>query len=72
MVNNDYKYADRAEAVAEAMIENLYNTTLWGLDSIEIPEDEYNEVHAEFMEQVVAIMYKAMQYNKAICTMCKR
>ena len=63
MVNKDYKYNDEAAVTAAVMIENLYDTVLWTLDRVEVPEDtEYNEVHAEFMEQVVAIMYE----------MCKR
>jgi len=58
-MTNEFKYADEAQKVADYMIEHLYDTSLYQLDTQELSdlsEDEFNEIHAEFMKQVMLMM----------------
>lgn len=58
-MTNEFKYTDEAQKVADYMIEHLYDTSLYQLDTQELSdlsEDEFNEIHAEFMKQVMLMM----------------
>ena len=62
LTETELKFYDQCETIANYMEEHLYNTVQWQLklDGHELPDDEeideYNEMHAEAMEQVIAIM----------------
>ena len=62
LTETEFKFYDECETIANYMEEHLYNTVQWQLklDGHELPDDEeideYNEMHAEAMEQVIAIM----------------
>jgi hypothetical protein len=59
MINEDFKYINEAEKVADYMIEHLYDTSLYWLDTEDMSDlspDEFNEIHAEFMKQVMLMM----------------
>ena len=63
LINTEFQFYDKCETIANYIEEHLYDTLLWQLpisdeDIYESDEDveKYNEMHAEAMEQVVAIM----------------
>ena len=62
LTETELKFYDQCETIANYMEEHLYNTVQWQLDlnALGLPDDEeideYNEMHAEAMEQVIAIM----------------
>jgi hypothetical protein len=59
MNNEDFKYINEAEKCADYMIEHLYEQTLWWMDTDEnsdLSEDEFNEVHAQFMKTVLLML----------------
>lgn len=59
MINENFKYINEAEKCADYMMEHLYDTTLWWMDTDEnndLEMDEFNEVHAEFMKTVLLMM----------------
>ena len=61
MINENFKYINEAEKCADYMIEHLYDQTLWWMDIDELirsdlSEDEFNELHAEFMRTVLLMM----------------
>jgi len=62
LINTEFQFHNECETIANYMEEHLYNTVQWQLklDGHELPDDEeideYNEMHAEAMEQVIAIM----------------
>ena len=62
LTETEIKFYDQCETIANYMEEHLYNTVQWQLDlnALGLPDDEeideYNEMHAEAMEQVIAIM----------------
>jgi len=57
MTNKEFEYTDLARATAEYMLEQLYDTAMWQLDrATDLEGDEYNELHAEFMKQVLIMM----------------
>ena len=62
LIETEIKFYDQCETIANYMEEHLYNTVQWQLDlnALGLPDDEeideYNEMHAEAMEQVIAIM----------------
>ena len=62
LINPDFAFIDECETIADYMEEHLYNTVMWQL-TLEV-EDSYenynNEMHAEAMEQVVAILATRM------------
>lgn len=58
-MTNEFKYANEAQKVADYMIEHLYDQTLWWMDideNSDLSEDEFNEMHAEFMKTVMLMM----------------
>ena len=58
MINENFKYIDEAQQCADYMIEHLYDQAMWWLDEQcdVLNEDEFNEVHAEFMRTVLLMM----------------
>ena len=62
LINPNFAFIDECETIADYMEEHLYNTVMWQLP-LEV-EDSYenynNEMHAEAMEQVVAILATRM------------
>ena len=63
VIDPDFAFIDECETIAEYMEEHLYDTLLWQLpisdeDIYQSNEDvdNYNEVHAKAMEQVIAIL----------------
>ena len=63
LIDEDFAFIDECETIAEYIEEHLYDTLLWQLpirdeDIYESNEDvdNYNEVHAKAMEQVIAIL----------------
>ena len=58
-IKENFKYINEAEKCAEYMMDHLYDTTLWWMDTDEnndLEMDEFNEVHAEFMKIVLIMM----------------
>jgi len=62
LTKTEFKFYDECETIANYMEEHLYNTIMWQLplDVEEDDENYVNEMHAEAMEQVVAIMATRM------------
>ena len=63
LIDEDFAFIDECETIAEYIEEHLYDTLLWQLpigdeDIYQSNEDvdNYNEVHAKAMEQVIAIL----------------
>jgi len=60
LINEDFKYIDECEDIAEVIETQLYDTICWQIPDEDIPEDDdgeaMNELHAEAFEQVVAIL----------------
>ena len=58
LTETEFKFYDECETIANYMEEHLYNTIMWQLplDFEEDDENYANEMHAEAMEQVIAIM----------------
>ena len=58
LINTEFQFHDECETIANYMEEHLYNTIMWQLQiDVEDPDENYaNEMHAEAMEQVIAIM----------------
>ena len=59
MINENFKYINEAEKCVDYMLDHLYDTALWWLDTDEnadLSEDEFNELHAEFMKTVMLMM----------------
>tara|TARA_R100001463_G_scaffold1192_10_gene5150 strand:+ start:1374 stop:1565 length:192 start_codon:yes stop_codon:yes gene_type:complete len=57
LTDPNFEYNDLARATADYMLEQLYDTALWQLDrTVDLEGDEYNELHAEFMKQVLIMM----------------
>ena len=62
LTETELKFYDQCETIANYMEEHLYNTVQWQLklDGHELPDDEeideYNEMHAKAMAQVITIM----------------
>ena len=70
VIDPDFAFIDECETIADYMEEHLYDTLLWQLpigdeDIYQSDEDvnNYNEVHAEAMAQVVAIMASRFFYK---------
>jgi len=65
LTKTEFKFYDECETIANYMEEHLYNTVMWQLP-LDVENDFYgdenyaNEMHAEAMEQVVAIMATRM------------
>ena len=58
LTKTEFKFYDECETIANYMEEHLYNTIMWQLPiDVENDDENYaNEMHAEAMEQVIAIM----------------
>ena len=58
LINTNFEFIDECETIADYIESHLYDTVMWQLP-LEV-EDSYenynNEMHAEAMEQVVAIL----------------
>jgi hypothetical protein len=70
LIDPDFAFIDECETIADYIEEHLYDTLLWQLpiDDEDIYQsnedvDNYNEVHAKAMEQVVAIMAARFFYK---------
>ena len=61
LINTEFQFHNECETIANYMEEHLYNTIMWQLP-LDVENDFYgdenyaNEMHAEAMEQVIAIM----------------
>jgi hypothetical protein len=67
LIDPDFVFIDECETIADYIESHLYDTLLWQLpipdeDIYESDEDveKYNEMHAEAMKQVVAILATRM------------
>lgn len=64
LINKDSEFFDKCVSIADYIETHLYDTVHWQLPSPLSPYDpeheedmdRYNEMHAEAMEQVIAIM----------------
>lgn len=64
LINKDFVFFDECETIADYIQTHLYDTVHWQLPSPTAPTDpdhdedmdRYNEMHAEAMEQVIAIL----------------
>jgi len=64
LINPDFVFIDECETIADYIETHLYDTVHWQLPSPTAPTDpdhdedmdRYNKMHAEAMEQVVAIL----------------
>ena len=57
LTKTEIKFYDQCETIANYMEEHLYNTVQWQLLLDEEDDENYaNEMHAEAVEQVIAIM----------------
>jgi len=64
LINKNFVFFDECETIADYIQTHLYDTVHWQLPSPTAPTDpdhdedmdRYNEMHAEAMEQVVAIL----------------
>ena len=70
VIDQDFEFIDECETIADYIQEHLYNTVLWQLpnedeDIYQRTEDvdNYNEVHATAMNQVVAIIASRFFYK---------
>ena len=70
LIDTEFQFHDECETIADYIEEHLYDTLLWQLpindeDIYQSNEDvdNYNEVHAEAMLQVVAILASRFFYN---------
>ena len=61
LINTEFQFRNECETIANYMEEHLYNTVMWQLP-LDVENDFYgdenyaNEMHAEAVEQVIAIM----------------
>ena len=68
LINSDFAFIDECETIADYIEQHLYDTVHWQLPSSTSPLDpdddedmeSYNEMHAEAMEQVIAILATRM------------
>ena len=63
VIDQDFEFIDDCETIADYIEEHLYDTLLWQLPNEEIDLDDYNEVHATAMNQVVAIIASRFFYK---------
>ncbi len=63
VIDQDFEFIDDCETIADYIEEHLYDTLLWQLPSEEIDLDDYNEVHATAMNQVIAIIASRFFYK---------
>ena len=59
MINENFKYINEAEKCVDYMLDHLYDQAMWWIDTDEnadLSEDEFNEIHAEFMKTVLLMM----------------
>ena len=60
LINEDFKWIDLCEDIAEVIETQLYDTICWEMPCDDIPDDDdgtlENELHAEAMAQVIAIL----------------
>jgi hypothetical protein len=68
LINPDFVFIDECETIADYIESHLYDTVHWQLPNPTSPVDpdddedmdRYNKMHAEAMEQVVAILATRM------------
>lgn len=68
LINTNFEFIDECETIADYIESHLYDTVHWQLPSPTSPYDpehdedmdRYNKMHAEAMEQVVAILATRM------------
>jgi Holliday junction resolvasome RuvABC ATP-dependent DNA helicase subunit len=70
VIDQDFAFIDECETIADYIEEHLYDTLLWQLpiedeDIYQRTEDidNYNEVHATAMNQVIAILASRFFYK---------
>ena len=70
LIDPEFVFIDECETIADYIEEHLYDTLLWQLpindeDIYQSNEDvdNYNEVHAKAMQQVVAILASRFFYK---------
>ena len=63
VIDSDFAFIDDCETIADYIEAHLYDTVLWQLPDEDIDEDDYNEVHATAMNQVVAIIASRFFYK---------
>ena len=59
MINENFKYINEAEQCVDYMLDHLYDQAMWWIDTdenAELSEEEFNEIHAEFMKTVLLMM----------------
>ena len=59
MINENFKYINEAEQCVDYMLDHLYDQAMWWIDTDEnadLSEEEFNEIHAEFMKTVLLMM----------------
>ena len=59
MINENFKYINEAEKCVDYMLDHLYDQAMWWIDTDEnssLSEEEFNEMHAEFMRTVLLMM----------------
>ena len=58
LIDPNFVFIDECETIADYIEEHIYDTVSWQLPlNFEGPDENYaNEMHAEAMEQIVAIM----------------
>ena len=60
LINPDFVFIDECETIADYIETHLYDTVHWQLPNFTEDLDKYNKMHAEAMEQVVAILATRM------------
>ena len=71
LIDPEFVFIDECETIADYIEEHLYNTVHWQLPNPTSPldpddeedMDKYNEMHAEAMQQVVAILASRFFYK---------
>ena len=63
LIDPEFVFIDECETIADYIEAHLYDTVLWQLPDEDIDEDDYNEVHATAMNQVVAIIASRFFYK---------
>ena len=51
---------DHVIQVTEVMMQSLYKTCDWQLDSLDVSNDDFDAIHSELMRRVIAEMVKEL------------